>query len=221
MRHDDFGSPADDLVSRCDPDLTAVLGETPRTALEATLFPGEYVVWAGRGRPPLLAPMPVFPSFFAAFLCAASGFALMVLFGIYVVLDISPTQKLFLLALPPLALGGAAAVGIVAGWGRHRLRRQRISRSFYVLTDFRAIVGREQRGVGDVTTMEWTRDVFDGTLCIEDKDATGDVYFTCGGQVVEPHWGFEGIDQAGRVETLIREVLLQEKVLAGADQAEL
>jgi hypothetical protein len=221
MRHDEIGSPADGLAGRGDSELVGVLLDEHRAALKASLFPGEYIVWAGRGRPPRLAPIRVFPSFFAVFLCAASGFALMVLFGIYAERDISLEQKLFLLVLPPAALGCVAALGIANGWGRHRLRRRRISRSFYVLTDSRAIVGRQGRWADDVKTVEWTPAMFNGTLCTEGGDATGDVYFTCDGQVVEPEWGFEGIEQPARVETLIREVLLEEKVLTGADHAEL
>jgi hypothetical protein len=51
--------------------------------------------------------------------------------------------------------------------------------------------------------------------------SAGDVYFTRDGQVVAPQWGFEGIEQPAQVETLIREVLLEEKVLTGTDHAEL
>ena len=195
MRHDEIDSPADGLAGRGDSELVGVLGDELRTALKAALFPGEYVVWAGRGRPPRLAPIRVFPSFFAVFLCAASGFALMVLFGIYAERDISLEQKLFLLVLPPAALGCVAALGIANGWGRHRLRRRRISRSFYVLTDSRAIVGRQGRRADDVTTVDWTPTCSMARSAWKAGTPPGDVYFTCDGQVVVPQWGFEGIEQ--------------------------
>jgi hypothetical protein len=126
---------------------------------------------------------------------------------------------LALLGLPPAVFGGLAAIGMVGAWARHRYWQWRIASSFYVLTDRRAIVGWTRRD--EVAFGSWTASMFDGTRCIEHGDGLGAVYFLRHGEVIEPSWGFEGIREAGRVEALIREVLLEEKVLATADFQEL
>jgi hypothetical protein len=192
--------------------------EDLRARVKSELEPGERVLWTGRGHPRPLPPIRVFPAFFAAVLCGLSGFALAVLFGIYVFRPMD-LEMFLLLCLAPGALGGIAAIGMAGGWARHRYWQRRIAASFYVLTDRRAIVGWERRG--DVAFGSWTPDLFNGTRCIEHGDGIGAVYFLHNGVVIDPSWAFEGIREAGRVEALIREVLLGEKVLPGADLGEL
>jgi hypothetical protein len=221
MMRDAIAFPVDGFVGRRDSELVGELHEEYRGAIKQHLVPGEYVVWAGRGNARPLPSIPFFPAFFAMALCAMSGIALMVLFGIYAIRGLDPREKLFLLCLAPGALGCASALGLACGWARHRIEQRRISKSFYVLTDRRAIAGMVGHDAGDVTMVAWAPGMFDGTLCIEHGPGGGDVYFTRDGEVVEPRWGFEGIEQATRVDALIREVLLGEKVLSGADLGEL
>ena len=63
-------------------------------------------------------------------------------------------------------------------------------------------------------------DQFDDTCCIEYGDGIGAVYFLAYGEVRIPHRGFEGIREAGRVESMIREVLLGEKPPSETDLPE-
>jgi hypothetical protein len=221
MMRDAIAFPVDGFVGRRDSELVGELHEEYRGAIKQHLVPGEYVVWAGRGNARPLPSIPVFPTFFAMALCAMSGFGLVVLFGVCAIRGMDPREMLFLLCLAPGALGCASALGLACGWARHRIEQRRISTSFYVLTDRRAIAGIAAGEAGDVATADWTPDMFDGTLCIEHGHGDGDVYFTRDGEVVEPRWGFEGIEQVTRVDALIREVLLGEKVLPGADLEEL
>jgi len=194
------------------------LAENLRGWVKDVLEPCERFIWTGRGHPRPLAMIPVFPALFAAFLCGASGFALTVLFGIF---GFRPMDRemVFLLCLAPGVLGGVAAVGMASGWARHRFSQRRIARSVYALTDRRAIVGRPWRG--ELVFHSWNPGSFLGTRCIEHGDGIGSIYFLHFGDVSMPDFGFEGIREAGRVEALIREVLLQEKVLSGADFTEL
>jgi hypothetical protein len=221
MITDAIGIPRDGLAGRADSELVLELGELQRAAIKRYLLPGEYVVWAGRGIPRPLPSIPVFPSFFAAFLCGFSGFALMVLFGIYGVRKMGLGETLFLLCLAPAALGCVTATGLAWSSARHRLWQSRIARSFYVLTDRRAISGLMRREGRAIALFPWTADLFDGTRCIEHGDGIGAVYCLRHGEVVEPQWGFEGIRQAGRVEALIRQILLGEKPPSGSDLQEL
>jgi hypothetical protein len=191
-----------------------------RARLRAELGPGERLLWVGRGRTRPLPPIPVFPAFFAAFLCGTSGFALTVLFGIYGFRPMD-RQMLFLLCLAPAALGAVVALGMVTAWARYRYWQWRIERSFYAVTEGRALIGRVGPAAGDVEFVSWTAEAFDGTLCIEHGDGTGAVYFLYDNEVVEPRWGFEGIREPCRVDAMIREVLLGEKVLSGAGLSEL
>jgi hypothetical protein len=197
------------------------LSEDLRARVKSELEPGERILWAARGIPRPLGTIRAFPALFAAFLCATSGFALMVLFGIYGLRDLGPGEMIFLLCLPPAALGGMVAIGTSWSWARHRLWQGLIARSLYVLTDRRAIVAWTRRWTDEVILDVWTTDAFNGTLCVEDGDGIGAVYFRRNGEILAPYSSFEGIRDAGRVDELIRQVLLGEKVLSGADFAEL
>ncbi len=218
--HDDRSDAGDGDWRVTEEALGDDLAEDLRARLRAELEPGERVLWAGRGLPRPLPPIRVFPAFFAAFLCGTSGFALTVLFGIYGFRSMD-REMLFLLCLAPAALGAVVALGMAAAWARHRVWQWRVERSFYVVTDQRAIVGRFRPSTGEIEFVSWTAGAFDGTLCIEHGDGTGAVYFLYDGEVNEPRWGFEEIREPRRVEALIREVLLGEKILSGADFAEL
>jgi hypothetical protein len=197
------------------------LSEDLRARVKSELEPDERILWAARGIPRPLGTIRVFPALFAAFLCATSGFALMVLFGIYGLRDMGPAEMIFLLCLPPAALGGMVAIGTSWSWVRHHLWQRLIARSLYVLTDRRAIVAWRRRRTDEVILDVWTTDAFNGTLCVEHGDGIGAVYFRRNGETLAPYSSFEGIRDAGRVDELIRQVLLGEKVLSGADFAEL
>ena len=89
-------------------------------AFKAEFEPGERVLWAERAGPPPSPTIGAFPAFFAAVLCGASGFALMVLFGLYGRQPMSAGELVFFLCLPPAAIGSVTGIGILAKWGQHR-----------------------------------------------------------------------------------------------------
>lgn len=196
------------------------LGELLAAGVKSQLLPGEHILWAGRGSVHPLPTVRVFPAFFAAFLCGMSGFALMVLFGIYGLRKMDTAEMAFFLCLAPAALGGMAALGIAWSWARHRIWQRRIARSLYFVTDRRAVVARKKRRTDEVSLESWTPEDFDGTRRVEHGDGTGSIYFCYDDEVFAPEWGFEGIRDASRVEELIRESLLGAEVEAETYLAE-
>lgn len=220
MAQDADRSTAGGGVAPGDPDPDFAPSESQRATIKPHLRSDEAVVWEGRGIPRPFPGVRPFPAFFAAFLCTLSGFALMVLFGLYGDRHMGRGEMLFLLALSPAALICVFVVGLAGSWVRHQLWQDRIARSFYLVTDRRGIVGVDRRD-GHTSFCFWTRDLFDGARGIDLGEGVGAVYFLRDGAVVAPHWGFEGIREPGRVEALIREVLLGEKPEPGPDFREL
>ncbi|HZW34923.1 MAG TPA: hypothetical protein VFF52_29640 [Isosphaeraceae bacterium] len=197
-RTDGFTDAADDLAG----DLT----DEQRAAIKDDLAPGEKVLWAERAGPPPTPTVAPFPAFFAAFLCGASGFALMVLFGIYGLRAMDTAELLFYLGLAPGVLGGVVALGLLGRWVDYVWRRRQLSRTFYVLTDRRAIVGQDLVEEGEIQLLDREAGTFDDTLCIERQDGTGDVFFVLGGTVLD--LGFVSVARARYVEELVRRTLI-------------
>ncbi len=188
--------------------LVGDLTDEQRAALKAELAPGERILWAERAGAPPTPTVGVFPAFFAAVLCGSSGFALMVLFGIYGARNLHPAEMVFLLCLAPLAIGTVTAIGLIGRWIQHERTKGRLSRTFYALTDRRAIVGSESRIPGEVAIGFFTREMVDDTRCIEYGNGSGDVFFVSHDDVVWPEWGFLGVSGSKYVEGLVRQILL-------------
>ena len=177
-------------------------------ALKAEFEPGERVLWAERAGAPPSPAIGVFPAFFAAVICGASGFALMVLFGIHGMRPMSAAELAFFLCMPPAVLGLVAGIGLIGKWAHHLRTRWNQAHTFYALTDRRAIVGSDARVPGEIAIGYFTSDMFDATLCVEYRDGSGDVFFVQDGHVAWPEWGFRGISGAKYVDGLVRRVLL-------------
>jgi hypothetical protein len=184
------------------------LDDEQRAALKAEFQPGEHVLWSERAGPPPSPTVGAFPAFFAAVLCGASGFALMVLFGIYGKHPMSWVELAFFLGLPPVALGLVAVIGLIGKRVEHSRAQWLLAHTFYALTDRRAMVGSDARVPGEIAIGYFTSEMFDATLCVEYRDGTGDVFFVQNGDVAWPEWGFRRISGAKRVEGLVRRVLL-------------
>ena len=198
----------DVFVGIPDDELAGSLSDEQRAALKAELTPGERILWIERAGAPPTPTVGAFPAFFAAVLCGCSGFALMVLFGIYGALDLHPAEMAFFLGLAPAAISGMIVLGLVTQRVHHERTKHRLSRTFYALTDRRAIVGSDARIHGEVAIGFFAREMFDDTRCIEYGNGSGDVFFVSRDDVVWPEWGFLGISAAKHVETLVRQVLL-------------
>jgi hypothetical protein len=176
--------------------------------LRCALDPEEDVVWAGRAtgaRPPTVAP---FAAFFTAVLCSLSGYTLLVLFGINGLVELQPLELLFYAGLAPAALGSVVALGWLGRWIDFRKARRRLARTFYALTDRRALVGMDCAIDGSIALDSVEREWFDDTLCIEHHGGGGDVFFMKDGAVVMPELGFIGLARPRPIEDLLRTVLL-------------
>ncbi len=189
-------------------ELIGDLGEDYGAALKAEFEPGERVLWAERAGPPPSPTVGAFAAFFASALCGASGFALMVLFGIFGLRAMEMGEMLFYLGLAPCSIGLMVGIGIVGRWIQHERVRRRLSHTFYALTDRRAFVGSDASQPGEITIGFFTTEMFDDTLCIEYRDGSGDVFFVEDGDIAWPEWGFRGVSDAKSVERLVRRVLL-------------
>ena len=154
--------------------------------------PASACLWADRAGPPPSPTIGVFPAFFAAVLCGASGFALMVLFGIYGLRPMSPAELAFFLVCrrPCRSRGGDR---LHRKMGPALADAMEPVHTFYALTDRRAIVGSDARVPGEIAIGYFTSDMFDATLCVEYRDGSGDVFFVQDGDVTWPEWGFRGI----------------------------
>jgi len=184
------------------------LDDEQLAALKAEFEPGERILWSERAGPPPSPTIGVFPAIFAAIICGASGFALMVLFGIHGLRAMGPAEMAFFLCLPPGALGLMTGIGLIGKWVQHLRTRWNLAHTFYALTDRRAMVGSDAREPGEIAIGFFTSDMFDATLCVEYRDGSGDVFFVQDGDVAWPEWGFRRISGAKRVEGLVRRVLL-------------
>jgi hypothetical protein len=185
--------------------------------LKAALDPDEAVLWAERAALPSPPTVAVFPAFFTAVLCGLSGFALMLLFGIYGLLALGPLQTLLYAGLAPAALGSVIMLGMFGRWARFRQLRWRLARTFYALTDGRALIATEKAWDEPLAFWSITSEMFDDTLCIEHAGGQGDVFFMAGGLVIEPELAFIGLCRPRHVETLLRRVLLGLGPQSGSD----
>jgi hypothetical protein len=208
MVRDPAGARPESLAHMEGDKLVGELDDEQLAALKAEFEPGEHVLWADRAGPPPTPTLGAFTAFFAAVLCGASGFALMVLFGIFGLRPMSPGELVFFLCLPPGALGLVVGIGYIGRWAQHMRTRWNLAHTFYAVTDRRALVGSDARVPGEIAIGYFTSDMFDATLCVEYRDGSGDVFFVQDGDVTWPEWGFRGISRPKYVEGLIRRVLL-------------
>jgi hypothetical protein len=193
------------------------LKEEQRSAVCKQLEPGEEAVWAERACPPGQPVVRAFPAFFVSVLCGLSGFALSVVFGIHGLIRMSLEMTLYTIGLAPLVLGSFVVLGLFGRWGRYLRDRWRLSRTFYVLTDRRALIGLEAADEEHTIAFQSVRQsAIDDTLCIEkETDGLGDVCFLSQGSVLWPEVGFVGVSAARQVDELVREVLLNTRTNYG------
>jgi hypothetical protein len=202
------GEEPDEFEAWVDADMSDRLEDEQWSLLKGKLAPGENVLWMERACPPPAPTVAVFPAFFAAVLCGLSGYALMVLFGIYGLRDVGPVERVVLTCLPPAILGLVIMIGLVGRWGDFRRTRGRLSRTLYVLTNRRALVGTHRSREEPHRLFSLTPDLFDDTVCYENPDGSGDVLFVKKGAVVSMEIGFIGVSEARTVEELVRETLI-------------
>lgn len=192
--------------------------EPLRAAIKAEMAPDERLLWAARGDPQLgrelgcLAATAVM----IVVLCAACSISLKIYFGPEADANTRYGGLLYIALLT-----GLGAVLLVLGIGAACFedvdRRRKASRTFYALTDRRAIIWypAEQRGAMQVISYRPTS-VAEITR-VERPDGSGDVRFV--GREQGPHLphpsGFLGIRDVRQVEVLARRTLVDSSAPIG------
>jgi hypothetical protein len=145
---------------------------------------------------------------FVSVLAGLSGFSLAALFGLVGQAWIDPRTVMFALGLAPCVLGGMIIAHLISMAVRRWLKRRRLTRLVYAVTDHRAIVAHIDSPSGDLQTVSLhPGEVFD-TRRFENPDGSGDLYFL--GQGID-QWlpiVFLEVARVGLVEALARETLL-------------
>jgi hypothetical protein len=198
----------DDFDSWVEGDLSDHLEGEQWSLLKGKLAPDENVLWTERASPPPAPTLAVFPAFFTAMLCGLSGYALMVVFGIYGLREVGTAERVVFTCLPPAILGIVIWVGLIGRWGDFRRTRGRLARTLYVLTNRRVMVGTHRNGEEPNRLSSLTPDLFDDTLCYENPDGSGDVLFVNKGDVLSFELGFVGVSNVRTVEELVRSTLI-------------
>jgi hypothetical protein len=215
--HFGFGHSADD-------DVEIGLDDDLRACVKSELEPHERLLWAARPGPPPVPTIAAFPAFFTALLCGVSGFALAVVFGIYGLVSLPAREASFVFGFGPAAIGFFIFLALVGRRLGYLRTRWRLARSFYCLTDRRAIVGLDHGDGEPIWFSSLPLDRVHDALCIEHEDGSGDVYFV-GDEIVKdseghknvrtgvvwPELGFVGVPAARDVAARVRSVLAQSR----------
>jgi len=205
--------------SACD-EADLGLDEGLRACVKVELEPGEALLWASRAFPPPVPTIDAFPAFFTALLCGLSGFALAVVFGVYGLVALRAREAMLVFGLGPATIGFFIFLVLLGRRMRYLRTRWRLARTFYCLTDRRAIVGIDYGDGDPIDFSSLPLDWFHDTLVIEHEGGSGDVYFV-GDEwvtdsegykelrtaVVWPELGFVGVPRALEVAARVRRIL--------------
>jgi hypothetical protein len=215
-----------ELIGDGFPDEKAQIGidDELRAAVKAELEPGEPLIWAARACPPPVPAIAPFPAFFTALVCGLSGFALAVVFGVYGLVDLAPREALLVFGFAPAAIGFFIVLSLAGRRIEYLRTRWRLARTFYALTDGRAIVGLDHGDGEPVWFSSLPFFTFHDTLCIEHQDGSGDVYFVgdrmvndseghkqVRTDVVAPEQGFVGVARPLEVAEMVRRLLRESR----------
>src|SRR6516164_8750497 len=127
--------------------------------IKAELDPTEYLLWADRPAPPRAIRIPLVPALFVAVIAGLSGFSLAAMFGLIGQVWMDRRTVILALGLAPAVLGGMIAAHLISLVIRRWLKRRRLARLVYALTNHRALVVRIERGSGKLSSSSlWVGD---------------------------------------------------------------
>jgi hypothetical protein len=149
------------------------------------------------------------PALFVAVLAGLSGFSLAALFGLVGQAWIDPRTVLLALGLAPCVLGGMIIAHLISLGVRRCLKRRRLTRLVYAVTDHRAIVAQVDGPSGDLRAVSLHPGEVTDTRRFENPDGSGDLYFLGDGYEEWLPTVFLEVPQVGFVEALARETLLE------------
>jgi hypothetical protein len=191
----------------CD-ELGDRLGEGLFGRIKAELDPTEFLLWADRPLSPPPLRVPLVPALLISILAGLSGFSLAALFGLIGEDRLNLWTLALALGLGPCVLGGMIVGQLISLVIRRWLKRRRLARLVYAVTDHRAIVARIDDSSGELMSCSLRPGEISDTRRFENPDGSGDLYFL--GQGLD-HWlpfGFLEVPQVGLVEGLVRDTLL-------------
>jgi hypothetical protein len=176
--------------------------------IKAELEPTEYLLWADRPVPPRAIRIPFVPAVFVAVIAGLSGFSLAAMFGLVGQAWLDRRMVIVSLGLAPAVLGGMIAAHLLSLVIRRWVKRRKLARLVYALTDHRAIVAHIDRRSGELTSSSLRPGEAVDTRRFENPDGSGDLYFLGGDREQWLPFGFFEVPQVNLVEALVRETLL-------------
>ena len=147
--------------------------------------------------------IPLVPALFISALAGLSGFSLAALFGLVGEAWLDPRTWLAL-GLGPCVLGGMIFAHLVSLMIRRWLKRRRLARMVYAVTDHRAIIARIEDSSGELQSCSLRPGEIVDTRRFENPDGSGDLYFIGEGFDQWLPIGFLEVRQVGLVEALVR-----------------
>lgn len=168
----------------------------------------EALVWTGRPRLPRVRRVRAIALLYVFVLTSLSGVSLSAMLGVFERPVLDPWMVIAALCLPPLALGGLFVMDLMVRTGRWLARRRRLARTFYAITDQRAIIGRLGGSGGRLWLFSIPAELIDGTTRYELADGSGDVYFDGLDAIADEPVGFVEIRSVRRVDELLRKTLV-------------
>ena len=125
------------------------------------------------------------PALFVSVVAGLSGFSLAAMFGLVGQAWMDGRTLILAFGLGPVVLGGMIVAHLVSLGIRRWLKRRRLARMVYAVTDHRAIIARVVAPSGEIEAFSLhPGDVVD-TRRFENPDGSGDLYFLGQGN---DHW---------------------------------
>lgn len=183
-------------------------GDDLRGRIKSALDPTEYLLWVDRPLLPRPLRVPFVPALFVSVIAGLSGFSLAAMFGLIGQGWGDQFSVLLALGLAPVVLGGMIGVHLVSLAIRRSIKRRRLARLIYALTDRRAIVARVESKSGLIDSHSLHPGEVVDIRRFENPDGSGDLYFLGRGRDSWLPFDFLEVPRVGLVESLARETLL-------------
>jgi len=179
-----------------------------RRDVGAELSADEALLWTGRPRLPRVRKVRAMPLLYVVVLTSLSGVSLSAMLGIFERAVADPWMVIAMLCLAPVALGGLILMDLLIRTFHWLARRRWLARTFYAITDQRAIIGRFSGSGGSPWLFSVPAGLIDGTTRYELADGSGDVYFEGLDTIADEPVGFIEIRSVRRVDELLRKTLV-------------
>ena len=187
------------------------LDEELTAQIKAELDPLEYLLWADRPIPPPALRVPLIPALFISVVAGLSGFSLAATFGLVGEAWLDPMTMILALGLGPAVLGGLIFAHLISVLIRRWLKRRRLARLIYAVTDHRAIVGADRGGGGEAAVeLAPSRTGARRRAGSRTMTARATLFLGAGNDSRLP-LGFLEVPHVGFVESLVREALVESR----------